>query len=64
MPRLADPETKECPSCALDAPFDADECPFCGYEFVPERRVSAWAAVAFALLMLIPLYFALRSFLD
>ncbi len=48
----------------MDAPYQAAECPFCGYEFVPERRVSAWAAAAFVLLMLIPAYFALRAFLD
>jgi uncharacterized paraquat-inducible protein A len=61
MPRLSPPDTHECPACALDVPAGEAECPYCGYEFVPERRVSAWAALAFALLMLLPLYFALRA---
>lgn len=63
MPRLAPSETNECPSCALDVPTDQPECPYCGYEFVPERRISAWAALAFVLLMLLPLYFGLRALL-
>ncbi len=24
---------KECPSCALEVAQDADECPYCQYEF-------------------------------
>lgn len=40
--------TKECPACALDAPADAVECPFCGYEFPRPRtgtRPAAWLMI-------------------
>ena len=43
---------KECPSCGLDVPADADVCPYCGYEF-PERKGSTKAmAILFAVLLL------------
>ena len=41
--------TQECPACALDAPADAAECPFCGYEFPRPRagtRPAAWLMIA------------------
>lgn len=50
--------TKECPACAMDAPKDADVCPWCGYEFpVPKAgvRASAWLMAALMLLLAIPL---------
>ena len=43
---------RECPSCALDAPADADVCPFCGYEFPVQKSSVKWAAVAMAILLL------------
>ena len=50
------PETKECPSCALeyDASDNPDTCPYCGYEF-PQRTASVqWVAWLLALLLLWP----------
>jgi RNA polymerase subunit RPABC4/transcription elongation factor Spt4 len=45
----------ECPSCALEAPKDAETCPYCGYEF-PRTRISVkWAAILMALLLIWPL---------
>lgn len=52
------PETRECPSCALDAPADAAECPFCGYEFPQPRagtRPVAWLMIALMVLVAVPL---------
>lgn len=50
-------ETKEieCPSCALMAPADAEECPYCGYEFPQQSRRVRWMAWVFAFLLIYPL---------
>lgn len=49
-------KTRECPSCALEGPSDASECPFCGYEFPgPHPRWQVWTAVAVAALLVWPL---------
>lgn len=51
---------RECPSCGLDVPEDAEICPFCQYEF-PElstaRKGMAWV---FALLLLLPVLYILN----
>ena len=47
-------DTFECPSCALQAPKEAEECPYCGYEFPQQRRSLAWAAILMALLLAWP----------
>lgn len=52
--------TRECPSCALEAPADATECPYCGYEFPELRKPVRGAAWLFLLLLLYPLYEAIR----
>ena len=44
---------KECPSCALPVDADAEICPYCGYEFPPQKRNVKIFAVLFILLMLI-----------
>jgi hypothetical protein len=44
---------KECPSCALDVPADADVCPFCAYEFPVQRTSVKYAAVAMVVLLVI-----------
>jgi hypothetical protein len=49
---------RECPACALEAPADAVECPYCGYEFPvakPGLRPVAWVMIALLLLLAIPL---------
>ncbi|MDX1418412.1 MAG: zinc ribbon domain-containing protein [Rubricoccaceae bacterium] len=52
-----DPQ-RECPSCALEAPADAEACPYCGYEFpVPKAgvRPMGWVMIALMILFAIPL---------
>ncbi len=51
---------RECPACALEGPADAAECPYCNYEFPPERKTSKLAAVVFVLLMAWPLFEVIR----
>ena len=49
---------RECPSCAMEVPSDAEVCPMCGYEFpVPKTgvRASAWLFVALMVLFAVPL---------
>lgn len=49
---------KECPSCAMEVPADAEVCPVCDYEFpVPKAstRISAWLFVALMVLFAVPL---------
>ncbi len=49
-------KTRECPSCALEAPADAEECPYCQYEFPPEQKgttIMAWVFVILIILWLI-----------
>ncbi|NNF58343.1 MAG: zinc ribbon domain-containing protein [Rhodothermaceae bacterium] len=49
---------RECPSCALDAPADAEVCPFCGYEFPTPRagtRSVTWLMILLMVLFAIPL---------
>lgn len=55
---------RECPSCALEGPSDAAECPYCGYEFPPERKLGKATALLFVLLMAWPLFEALRWLLG
>ena len=55
---VATPESRECPSCGLDAPAEADVCPFCAYEFPVAKtgtRLSAWLFVALMVLFAVPL---------
>jgi len=53
-------EVRECPSCALDAPADAEFCPYCGYEFPEQPVARIWMAWLFAVLLLL---WALDSFI-
>ncbi|MDG5766558.1 zinc ribbon domain-containing protein [Balneolales bacterium ANBcel1] len=49
-------KTRECPSCALEAPVDAETCPFCGYEFPQQQKgttIMAWLFVALIVLWVI-----------
>ncbi len=49
--------TRECPSCAMDAPNDSEECPFCGYEFPvakPGVKPVTWLLIALMVLFAIP----------
>ena len=46
-------ETKECPSCALEVPAEADVCPYCGYEFPEQKTGVKGFAILFAVLMLL-----------
>lgn len=52
------PGERECPSCGLAAPEDADVCPYCGYEF-PVRKTSmtasAWLFVGLMVLFAVPI---------
>lgn len=43
---------KECPSCALPVEADAEECPYCQYEFPVQKPLLPYVAVAMALLLL------------
>jgi RNA polymerase subunit RPABC4/transcription elongation factor Spt4 len=45
---------KECPSCALDVESKLKVCPYCGYEFPAEYRISI--IVAIILLIVIVMY--------
>lgn len=47
---------RECPSCALSIDAQADVCPYCGYDLPRTAFSIKAAAVAFALLMLWPLF--------
>ncbi len=49
-------DTFECPSCALQAPKDAEECPYCGYEFPKQKTSVQTVAVIMALLLLYPVF--------
>lgn len=46
----------ECPSCALEAPDDAEVCPYCGYEFPRQKKSVMTMAVVMALLLAWPLF--------
>ena len=46
--------TRECPSCALDAPKDAEICPYCGYEFPVQKTSVSAMAIVMALLLAWP----------
>lgn len=52
---------KECPSCALDVPAGAEECPYCQYEFPREKPGLKYAALLIALLFAWPLIRLLMS---
>ena len=43
---------KECPSCALEVPADAETCLYCGYEFPEQKTGVKPFAVLFAVLLL------------
>lgn len=45
----------ECPSCALQIPADAEDCPYCGYEIPKQKTSTKTAAIIFALLLIWPL---------
>ena len=45
-------KTRECPSCALEAPADAATCPYCGYEHPAAGRGNRFFALLFILLLL------------
>lgn len=60
-------KTRECPSCALEAPADADECPYCGYEFPVPRpgvRPMTWAMIGLMVLFGVPLLVWLMGWLG
>lgn len=46
-------KTQECPSCALEAPAEAEVCPYCGYEFPQQKGGLPVIAALFLVLMLI-----------
>ena len=51
-----DPQ-RECPACALEVPADAEDCPYCGYEFPkpkPGLRPITWVMIALMVLFAIP----------
>ena len=50
-------DTRECPSCAMDVPAEAETCPVCGYEFPVARagvRPMAWVFVGLMVLFAVP----------
>lgn len=50
--------TRECPSCAMDAPTDVAECPMCGYEFPALRTGShtmAWVMIGLMIIFGTPI---------
>ena len=50
-------ELRECPSCALDGPAEAEVCPYCGYEFPtpkPGHRPVTWAMIIAMVLFALP----------
>jgi RNA polymerase subunit RPABC4/transcription elongation factor Spt4 len=46
---------KECPSCAMEIPSDAEICPICGYEFPAGNNYLSVIVIVLLILML--LYF-------
>ena len=51
------PGQRECPSCAMAVPADAEACPVCGYEFPVARpgvRPMAWVFVALMVVFALP----------
>jgi predicted nucleic acid-binding Zn ribbon protein len=46
---------RECPSCALTIPADADECPYCGYDLPRQKSSLRLAAILMALLLIWPI---------
>ena len=55
--------TRECPSCALDIPTDADVCPYCDYDLPRDKGSTLVWAWVFILLLMWPLYQLLKGFL-
>jgi predicted amidophosphoribosyltransferase len=52
---MNDERTRECPSCAMEVPEDAETCPYCGYEFpAPASKISVWVALLMAALLAWP----------
>lgn len=46
----------ECPSCALEAPDDAETCPYCNYEFPRQKRSVMVMAIVMAMLLAWPIF--------
>ena len=60
-------KTHECPSCALDAPADAEDCPYCGYEFPaskPGLLTVAWLMIGLMILLGIPILAWVMGWLE
>ncbi len=56
--------TKECPGCALPVPKDAEECPYCHYEFPRPKSSVRWVAVLALLAFAYPLILLVRRILE
>ena len=60
-------KTRECPSCALDAPVDGEECIYCGYEFPTPKTGSitvTWLMIGLMILFGIPVLVWLMGWLG
>lgn len=54
----------ECPSCAMEVERGAEECPYCGYEFPPERSSLKAMAILLALLLAWPVFELISRLLE
>lgn len=54
---------RECPSCALPIPHDADVCPYCGYDLPRQKSSLKIAALIMAALLIWPLIELLKRIL-
>lgn len=50
---------QECPSCGLDVDAGHETCPWCQYEFPPQKKSMRWMALLFACLLILPLMWVL-----
>lgn len=48
-------KTRECPSCGLDIPADADVCHYCSYDLPQQKSSLKIAAIIMALLLIWPI---------
>jgi len=56
-------KTKECPSCALPVPEEAEECPYCHYEFPRKKTSVKWVALLILAVFVYPLFVLIRRLL-
>lgn len=47
------PDTRECPSCAIEIDDDADMCPYCGYDLPRQRTSVKWVALLMIILAIL-----------